>query len=716
MDRKEHQKYDDEDEDGLAFSVLIANIDPISLFQTDIIASILYTFIGHHRRFSYGTNAIQTIFWSIVLAQSNPGTGTGSKSIFNFQMISIGFVCLLIGFTRIASLIRLVPNEIIGGFKSGIYVIVLIFLINPLVGFDSIPQFNSNSSVSLAYNYFLLRNESNQQLNWYCLVFSIVSISILVLNEFFRTKCLEKLQKSATKNLNSFIASVLRLLPIEFLLMASTILLFKHTEFNKIFGIESIRIDSNLEIRSENLEFFWKKFLNPEILIPKFWMEKISQINWFDSVNSSLLFLLYTHSIALRSNILDTEPREDCFDIVENDLKRMKFYRFGWKSYDINVELISKGLIDSIASVFNCIPSGISQIRSNRLHSISVSHTLLSSSISALVLFSILSISFAVHLLSFTPRCLVASIVCFDILKLLIDELIHLGNLFRISIIDSIVWIIVFGVTISFNIEWSIYLSLGLSIIVNRFRDQSISFDKEIFNDNEKSLKRFNDSSQIPNQTKIYHCRAKRLNVSNLDYFMIAIWRRISSQNRQKIIFDCWRIEKIDYYGLRLIVAILNRNFLLNQTIASPIAFDDKLVKTNTFIFRPEIIFMIQRHMKKSLLEYPWLINSSLHEAMKSLRPNQSIGDEEQIEENLPSNEESIVSFTDSFSSFEPNSNESNMEIGDSQQNLAKEIDEALNRNGNFGNSLNRSNYKSSSLPIPPPPEHEFNFPRVTVS
>lgn len=109
-------------------------------------------------------------------------------------------------------------------------------------------------------------------------------------------------------------------------------------------------------------------FAHPRINVPEFkiYFAKV----WHYCITATILAIVYTHSIVLDMNVLDTEIKLHQKKKWRIHPKRVKYVRFGWRAYHPNHESFVQGLINVVGSFLGASPAGVSSTRSYRLRNI----------------------------------------------------------------------------------------------------------------------------------------------------------------------------------------------------------------------------------------------------------------------------------------------------------------------------------------------------------
>lgn len=91
---------------------------------------------------------------------------------------------------------------------------------------------------------------------------------------------------------------------------------------------------------------------------------------WYECCVATILCLMYTHSLAVDFNTLDTELKPKRKFKKQINPKQVKYIQLGWKQYCPNHELFTQSVINCAGSMMNCLPCGPSSFRSHRLRDI----------------------------------------------------------------------------------------------------------------------------------------------------------------------------------------------------------------------------------------------------------------------------------------------------------------------------------------------------------
>ncbi|OTF78513.1 hypothetical protein BLA29_002379 [Euroglyphus maynei] len=266
------------------------------------------------------------------------------------------------GLLRIGTMVRFVPYEILSGFRAGLYLLVITLQICSMAGYHKQWTLGDGKSMMIIPNLYrndFYKNLTTKHINWNSWIVSIGCLALLTLFRLFHYYW---------NNIFNFrlnwLREIIRRIPIEFILIMIGIIVvcFVDVKKYKIYTINGINFgNESLIDMSNHFRLEW-----PPI------HQYINRI-WFECITATLLFLIYMHSLALDFIIQDTEEIfQPTFRKRKHRLnpKRMKFYRLGWKTYNMNNELLYNGFINLIGSFFKCLPSGPSKIRSDRMRNV----------------------------------------------------------------------------------------------------------------------------------------------------------------------------------------------------------------------------------------------------------------------------------------------------------------------------------------------------------
>lgn len=331
--------------------------------HTNVISSILYALIGANRRFSYGTfSLVSATYMGIILRRINNDFDM-AENVVIVVTFTIGICCMMAGLLRIGSMVRFIPYEILSGFRAGLYLLVITLQICSMAGFHQQWTLGDGKSImiipNLYRNNFYKNLVTMKHINWNSWIVSIGCLALLTLFRLFHYYW----QNIFNYRLN-WLRQIVCRIPIEFILISISIIVvcFVDVKKYKIYTIDGINFGNETLIdMSSNFHLEW-----PPI------SQYINRI-WFECITATLLFLIYMHSLAIDLVIKDTEEiHQPKFAKRKHQLwpKQMKFYRLGWKTYNINNELLYKGIIDLFGSFMKCLPSGPSKIRSDRMRNV----------------------------------------------------------------------------------------------------------------------------------------------------------------------------------------------------------------------------------------------------------------------------------------------------------------------------------------------------------
>nr|XP_027205161.1 uncharacterized protein LOC113798779 [Dermatophagoides pteronyssinus] len=585
----------------IAYSI-IAEYPLSHTIHTNVIASILYALIGGNRRFSYGIfSLVSAIYIGIILERIKDIDDT-AENVIIVVTFSIGICCLLAGLLRIGSMVRFIPYEILSGFRAGLYLLLITLQICSMAGYYS-KDCTLGNGKSLMIMPDLYRNKfytnlTTKHINWNSWIVSIGCIALLTLFRLFHYYW----NNIFNYRLN-WLRQIVRRIPIEFILIAIGIIVanFVDVKKYKIYTIDGINFgNESLIDMSNHLQLKW-----PPI---QHYLYHI----WFELITATLLFLIYMHSLALDFLIQDTEEiYQPKFTKRKHRLnpKQMKFYRLGWKTYNMNNELLYKGFIDLIGSFIKCLPSGPSKIRSDRMRNVGACTQISSLIASAVILAIWLTTE---KYFAKIPKCIVASIVTFDTFVALIKEFINVKNFWKTSIFDIIIWILTFISFIMLTIEQSLYFSLGLSLIVYCLRYQNFesfrfSLQKALITTTNMVVlvprdflySKFNDLHHhhhhhdedhnaddnecnilktIPSSTlktiNIFRIDQRIMTIANIDSFVRDVCRKVSDSMiiesnmnmRKRLIFDCRSISYLDWPSIRAVKGTIMRIIQVSES------------------------------------------------------------------------------------------------------------------------------------------------------
>ncbi|XP_046918051.2 uncharacterized protein LOC124498352 [Dermatophagoides farinae] len=592
----------------IAYSI-IAEYPLAHTIHTNVISSILYALIGANRRFSYGTfSLVSATYMGIILRRINNDFDM-AENVVIVVTFTIGICCMMAGLLRIGSMVRFIPYEILSGFRAGLYLLIITLQICSMAGFHQQWTLGDGKSImiipNLYRNNFYKNLVTMKHINWNSWIVSIGCLALLTLFRLFHYYW----QNIFNYRLN-WLRQIVCRIPIEFILISISIIVvcFVDVKKYKIYTIDGINFGNETLIdMSSNFHLEW-----PPI------SQYINRI-WFECITATLLFLIYMHSLAIDLVIKDTEEiHQPKFAKRKHQLwpKQMKFYRLGWKTYNINNELLYKGIIDLFGSFMKCLPSGPSKIRSDRMRNVGAC-TQISSLIASTVTLAIwLTLQ---TFIAKIPKCIIASIVAFDTVVALIEEIGNVKNFWKTSILDIVIWTLTFVSFILLNIEISLYCSLGLSLIIyclryRPFESFTFSIQKALItktnlvllvsrnilhskfdhhhhngqddddvdddDDNECNILKTLPSSTLKT-INIFHIDKRILTIANIDSFVRDVCRKVSDScmlttksnddsnsmiMNRKLIFDCRSISYLDWPSIRAIKGTIMRTIQICES------------------------------------------------------------------------------------------------------------------------------------------------------
>lgn len=202
----------------------------ISAFYTCIIASLMYGIIGSSRRLSYGVfSLVSAIYLGIVINRVKVKLGTkfDIAELVSMFTLFVGFFSAIASILRLATLVRFIPYEVMSAFRAGLYLLVFTMQLNTIFGIEHIRMDLGDGHELLTLpRLFSIKwyPHLTNHINWNCVILSAGCILVFALIRFINFYWHRVFGCKAL-----IVRNIIRLIPIEFIVVVIGFLVSKHT-------------------------------------------------------------------------------------------------------------------------------------------------------------------------------------------------------------------------------------------------------------------------------------------------------------------------------------------------------------------------------------------------------------------------------------------------------------------------------------------------------
>ncbi|XP_027196471.2 solute carrier family 26 member 10-like [Dermatophagoides pteronyssinus] len=429
---------------GIAYSML-AGLPPVHGLYVSFFPVLIYALLGTSPHISIGTFAIASIMLNniamkigakfdnndnilpkndtmmitmtptqsslatvntpmMMMMMNNNNNQPTTLEILTSVCILCGIIQIIMALMRLGSLSLILSEQLVSAFSTAVAFHVATSQLSSIFGYNNLTLAKSGP-LKLIKTWIILAKHYDQ-INLYCLIFSIISITILIISK--------ELLESRLKHFTSFP------LPIDLILVITTILLSWLFQFNHQFDIQVVKnVPTGL----------------PKPTVPRF--DLIPNI-FFDSLILSII----------------------CF-AVSLSLAKIFAKKHGHHIRP-NQELFALGTANIFSSFFLAYPCSAALSRSTLQEKIG-GKTQIAGIISSIIILTVLLFlaPFLYHLPKFTLSCIVLVA-----LKSMFLQISDVKIFWLISRLDGAAWIITFLSVIILDIDYGLIIGIISSILV----------------------------------------------------------------------------------------------------------------------------------------------------------------------------------------------------------------------------------------------------------
>lgn len=398
---------------GMAYA-LLANVPPVVGIYMAFFPVLVYMFLGTSRHVSMGSFAVVCLMTGkivnvqLAMQESNiMSTGLNDTSRYTSIQIAtavsfaVGGFQILMFLCRLGFICSLLSDTLVSGFTAGAAIHVFTSQIKDVFGFNIV----SYNGLFQIINTYVDIFKNITTINWAATIISVITILILILNNI--------ILKPWFKNKCIFPV------PIELIVVLIATVVSKILDIHGTYGL---RIVGHISVGIPEPE------PPPFALIPAIAL---------DSLIIAIIAYIVTISMALifaQKNKYEIDP---------------------------NQELLAQGAGNIVGSFFSCAPFAASLSRSVIQETVG-GKTQLASLVSCTILLSILL--WLGPFFEPLPRCVLASLIIVA-LESVIMQVTKLPSIWKLSILDGIVWIITYLTVIFVEIDIGLLVGLGVSLI-----------------------------------------------------------------------------------------------------------------------------------------------------------------------------------------------------------------------------------------------------------
>ncbi|KAH9521111.1 hypothetical protein DERF_004787 [Dermatophagoides farinae] len=396
---------------GIAYSML-AGLDPVHGFiMLNNIAMKMGTINGNHLKNISSSpmndsitvtdhSSLVTDNSSTIMMMNTPTT----LEVLTSVCILCGIIQIIMGLMRLGSLSLILSEQLVSAFSTAVAFHVATSQLSPIFGFTNVTLAKSGP-LKLIKTWIILAKHYDA-INIHCLIFSIISIAILIVSK--------ELLEPKLKNFTSFP------LPIDLILVITSIVLSWLFKFNHQFDIQVVKkVPTGL----------------PKPTVPRF---DIMPNIFFDSLVLSII----------------------CF-AVSLSLAKIFAKKHGHQIRP-NQELFALGTANIFSSFFMAYPCSAALSRSTLQEKIGGKTQIAGLVSSAIILTVLLFLApFLYHLPKFTLSCIVLVA-----LKSMFLQITDVKIFWLISRLDGAAWMITFLSVIILDIDYGLIIGIISAILV----------------------------------------------------------------------------------------------------------------------------------------------------------------------------------------------------------------------------------------------------------
>ncbi|OTF81053.1 Sulfate transporter-like protein [Euroglyphus maynei] len=505
---------------GIAYSML-AGLDPVHGLYVSFFPVLIYALLGTSPHISVGTFAIASIMLnnialkmgtingnhsndsitmtpnsSLVTANTSTMNTPTTLEVLTSVCILCGIIQITMGLMRLGSLSLILSEQLVSAFSTAVAFHVATSQLSPIFGFTNVTLAKSGP-LKLIKTWIILAKHYDT-INIHCLIFSIISIAILIVSK--------ELLESKLKNFTSFP------LPIDLILVITSIVLSWLFNFNHQFDIQVVKkVPTGL----------------PKPTVPRF---DLMPSIFFDSLVLSII----------------------CF-AVSLSLAKIFAKKHGHHIRP-NQELFALGTANIFSSFFMAYPCSAALSRSTLQEKIG-GKTQVAGIISSIIILTVLLFlaPFLYHLPKFTLSCIVLVA-----LKSMFLQITDVKIFWLISRLDAAAWIITFLSVVILDIDYGLIIGIISSILVILIKLTLISIlahlvSTEIYLEKDS----YNNLLEYPG-VKIYRF-CSPLFYLNVDSFKEKIIDSliISNHDYKALILDFGGMPFIDKTGIDVLIEVI---------------------------------------------------------------------------------------------------------------------------------------------------------------
>ncbi|XP_044737851.1 sulfate transporter-like [Chrysoperla carnea] len=449
---------------SLAYAIL-ANVPAHLGLYMSFYPAFIYFLFGTSRQCNIGTFAIICLLTGkIVLkhtSQADTDESYTSTEVGTACALTVGIIQIFMYTFQLGFIGRFLSHDFISGFVSGAALNIYLTQIPELLGIELPKRVGYFKLFHVLGDIF----ENIRQVNLISMAISVISLTILLgYNKFLKPRLARK---------------TIFPVPIELIIVIITILISYYCEFERKFHVRTVGF----------IPAGFPPFEFPKIkLIPEVFFEAVG-------------IALVSYALLLSVGMLMATKH--------------------FTKIDSNQEALAMGLTNIFSSCFHCLPSSISLSRTLVQDSVG-GRTQLASVFSALFVLSVV-----LKLGKFfepLPKATLAVIIIVA-LKKAVAEVFKIKRYWRLSKINSLIYIITLAITLFIDIQLGLFVGFGVSIAVILFQGLKpytcllgVVPNSDIF----LNIKTHKKAKEIP-KVKIFHY-AGSINFAQAESFQNALY------------------------------------------------------------------------------------------------------------------------------------------------------------------------------------------------